>query len=450
MRLLYSIAKDTRLILSLFKTHAVVLLLIITSYLATYILNVFLANLLDPAGYGTISVVFQLLAFFSPFALLGTELSVLRFLPEYIQQERYDYVAGFVRWSLKTFVMTSITILLLGGSLVCFLSILSDLHLIGFDKYNIVIYAFWLIPLFAFVVYLTNVFQALRRYFLSASFGGFGLTLLIILVTTLLIAFFDNTWIGNYEKRFSILLCIGIASILVIIGQCLMIRRFLPENFFSIKPKYHAHKWLRNSYEMMSSTIVFASLSAIDIMMLSFLGKNGEQVGHFAALFVITSSVVIFSTAVDTIINPLIAPSMKEKDGHTHLQSILHILNIFKVIPTVLLSLVIILFGRELLAHFGPGFTEAYPALQVMLVGFVIGQFLNSSGPLLLYSGHQNLSFKISLIQLLSILVLDCIFIPLFQLDGAVWILSLSIIGSSIVRTFYCHCYVKIKVFFLY
>ena len=450
MKILNYLAKDTRLILNLFKTHSTVLILIICSYFATYGLNVFLARTLDPVGYGEISVVFQLLAFFSPFVLVGTELSILRFFPQYIEEKEYSLMAGFIRWSLKTFLLTSLVILIVGSILVCYSSILTDLKVMKIDKFSIFLYAFWLIPLFAFVVFLTNVLQSLKRYFLSASFGGFGLTLLIILVTTLLIAFFDSTWIGIYQKRFSILLCIGIACIIVALAQIRMLKKHLPPKFFKIIPKYNKKEWLVNSYQMMSSTIVFASLSAIDIMMLQILGKTESQVGHFAAIFVITSSVVVFSTAVDTIINPLIAPSLKEEGSKSHLQAILHILNLFKVVPTIILSIIIIIFGVDLLEHFGKGFSDAYPALLVMLFGFVVGQFLNSSGPLLLYSGHQALSFKISLVQLLSILILDCIFIPLFQLNGAVWVLSISIVLSSIVRTLYCHRNIGIRVFFFY
>lgn len=280
MKFIHYLLKDTKLIFSLFKTHSVVLGIIIVSYFASYGMNLFLSHLLKPSDYGTVSVVFQLLVFFAPFALVGTELSILRYIPKYLQEGKYDYAAGFIRWAFQTFCRTSLAILLLGSTLLTVSFILGDFHVKAIEKYSLIFDSFWIVPLFAFVTLQTSFLQALKRYFLSASFGGFTLTIAIVLVTMALIAFFDNTWIGNYQKRFSLILCIGIACLIVIVAQSFMIRRHLPKELFQATPRYQQKVWLKTSYQMMSSTIVFASLSAIDIMMLSFLGKDQAQAGN--------------------------------------------------------------------------------------------------------------------------------------------------------------------------
>ena len=444
-----SFFSNTKLIANLFKPHSIVLVLIIFSYFAAYGLNVFLANTLGVDVYGQISLVMQILVFSTPFALLGTELSAMRFIPQYVENKQYNLISGFGRWSVQVFGWASMIILFVGAILLSYSMILDDLNILIFDKFHVIVYSFWLIPIFAFMVLQTSVLQALRNYYLASSFGGFALSVAIVMVASFLIAWLDNTWIGAYEKRFSMLICIGLASAIIIIAQYFAIRRNLPENIYTIKPKYNIKEWLKNSYQMMSSTIVFGALSAIDIMMIEFLSPVKTDVAYFAAIIVIVSSVVVFSAAVDMIVNPLISPAF-EKKKMSHLQSILHIMNLFKMVPTTLISIAIVIWGKELLEHFGHGFSEAYPSLMVVLFGFVVGQCLTSSGPLLLYSGNQLLSFKISVAQLGAIILLDCALIPFWHLQGAVWSLSLSIIISSLIRTIYCHHRLNLRVFFFY
>jgi O-antigen/teichoic acid export membrane protein len=440
-------AKDIRKIFYLLKSHIIVLLIIILSYAATYGLNLYLAKILTPQDYGDIAVVLQVLVFAVPFALLGTELSMIRYLPKYISEENHSKISGFLRWTLRIYILTSVGILLLGSVLSITLYFIAREGVSALDKYHTVVHAYWLIPLFALVMLLSQLLQALKRFYLSATFSGFAFYLFVIGSIALFFSLFESTWIGNYRAKFSILLCIGIASLIIIAFQFYSLFRLIPKPYIKVKPTYSHKVWLKSSFEMMFSTVIFAGLMAIDIFMLEILGANEAEVAHFAAIVVIASSMAVFSSAVDMLVNPIISPCI-EQENRSHLQSILHIMNSFKVIPALLISLLVIIFGKNLLGHFGKDFVSAYPSLLIMLLGFFWGLCFSSAGPLLLYSGHQKLSVKISVSQLLFIIVFDCIFIPIYQIEGAVTVLTVSIILSSMIRTFFAKKYLKIHTFY--
>ncbi|GAB4190134.1 MAG: hypothetical protein Tsb0015_11100 [Simkaniaceae bacterium] len=441
--------QDTIAFAKLLRKHSFVLLLIITSYLATFGLNVYLARLLKPKEYGDISVIFQLLVFFAPFALLGTEISLLRFIPKYLRKKEYGKISGFLRWNAKIFLYMSLGILLCGVAINIISYYLDKHNIHSLDQYHLIFFSYWLIPLYALLVLTANFLQSIRSYYLSATFNGFLVSFFIIAAILLFLPYFENTWIGSYQRKYSIVLCIGISYLIICIAELFTLLKKLPKEVFQADPSYEKRKWFRSSTHMMLSTVIFAGLSAVDIVMLDILAKNEAIVGQFAAIFTISSSLMVFSTAVDMIVNPIISPSIAHEDTK-HLQITLHLMNVFKSIPIFFLFILLLIFGKDLLEHFGKGFAEGYPSLIIMVLGFVWGICFNSSGPLLLYSHHERLNFFISFGQLLFIILMDIPMIRLLGLMGAVIVLSLSIVLSSILRTYFCHRFLGIKVFFYY
>ena len=441
------LTKDVKLISSILKDHTVILVIIILSYIATYVLNLYLANILKPRLYGDIAIVFQLLLFSMPFALLGTEMSMMHYLPKYFEEKAYPLASGFLRWNLRLFIWTTIAVLGLGFVGAIIATIFDALGHHSFDEYHIVIFSFWLVPLYALIVLLATVLQSLHKTYLSAIFRGFAVTFLILLNIALFLRIFESTWIGDYRRPESIVLCMAIAYVLIIIAQIFIVYRKLPKEVFTAKPHYQNKRWTLHSVEMLGSAIGYTALGAIQIMMLEFFHVSEDAVGYFAAILVIASSLMVFGLAVDTLVNPLISAIIHK--NKTHLQSIIDIVNIFKLAPAILLFIVIIIFGHSLLRHFGKSFVEVYPDLLVLTLGYFAGVCFNSAMPLLLYSDHHMINFKISLAQLAFILIVGSILIPLMGISGAAWSLSLTIILAGCIRTYYVHKFLDIKVLFV-
>ena len=431
----------------LVKKHAIVVVLAVLSYVATYGLNFYLAKMLEPADYGNIAVVLQILAFSVPVVLMGSEIALVRYIPRYEAEGKYELISGFLIWMRRIFIRVSVGIVLIGTILMIILAIFGrgDSHWL--ERFHIVLYAYWVIPLFAGAKLLSQIFQVIRRPYLSTAFAGVALTLLILGMIGVFTPLFESSWVGNYRTTFSVLLCIGIACVLTIALELFLLKKCMPAKFYKAKPEFHAKHWSNTAFAMMSSTVAFGALTAIDIIMLEILGKNEAQVAHFAAISVIATALGVFASAVGVLVNPMISPCI-ESDNHKHLQSVLHVMNFFKSAPGLIIAVLAVVFGKDLLHHFGPDYVDAYPALVMMTIGFFVGLCFSSSGPLLIYSHHHRLNMQISIGQLAFIVLMDLIFIPDYGLDGAVGVLIASIGVSVVLRAYFARKYLKIHSFY--
>lgn len=439
--------KDLREIVDLFKSHLLAVAVVILSYAGTYALNLYLAKILEPKAYGDIAVVLQFLVFVVPFALLGTEVAMVRFIPQYIEAKEYGKIAGFFRWSTKIYLYASLIIVILGSLFSLLLWVLTKENVQVVEKYHIIVHSYWLIPLIALIVLLSKILLSMQRFYLSAFLRGFTFSLFVIGIIALLMGFFEHTWLGLYSAKFSVLLCVGIACLIIIGLQLYALFKVMPKKYLHAKPIYQKRRWYKSSFEMLTGTIVYVGINTVNLFMVEIFAKNEEHVAHYAAILVIAGLVYLFSSAVDLLVNPIISPCV-ENNNKSHLQSIIHIMNLFKVIPGLIMSIIIILFGNDFLLYFGKGYAGAYGPLLIMLLGFFLGMCLSSSGSLLLYSGHQKMNIIISSAQLLFLIIGGSIFIPFFGITGAVWVLTLSIVLSAIVRCLAVRKYLEIHSFY--
>jgi len=71
------------------------------SYLAIYLLNLFLANHLSEALYGDFSVGLKASIFASTFILLGTNVSNNKFFQEYRHEPNHDKLHTYLKWNFS-------------------------------------------------------------------------------------------------------------------------------------------------------------------------------------------------------------------------------------------------------------------------------------------------------------------------------------------------------------
>lgn len=447
MGIKHYLTKDFQKLLKLLKSHLTILSIIIFSYITSYFMNVFLSKILSPRDYGNIAVVMQILTFSIPFALLGTELSIVYYLPKYIAEKNYSKTSGYLRWTMQVYLYASLIVFIL-GTLIALLTFFGQDGSIGLkEQYHIAIYSYWLIPLFALLILLSQLLQAIRHIYLSTSLSGFAFCLAVIGFTVLFLFGLKSRWLHSYSKQLIVLLSIGAACLMIIAVQIYSIKKVLPAKLFTAVPSYSRKKWTKHSFEMMSNAVVLSALSAIDIFMIEIFGKNELQVAYFAAILVITTSINVFGSAVNVFITPLISPYISQ-GNHDHLQSILHITNLFKLLPSFLITLLIFFFGKNLLGHFGEIFKASYPSLIIMGIGFFINLCLSASGLLLIYSGHQKINMVLSLCELLAIIILDYFFIPLYGIIGATLVLSITLVVAALIRCYFANKYLRIRTFY--
>lgn len=214
---------------ALFRKNFIILSITLCSYLANYGFNVYLASITTPQYYGNIVLVLQLLTFFVPVALFGSELSMVRYISKYLATEDLGRASGFLRWSIKVFIITSVIILLLGFSVVFGYEFLKDKGIFK-ASLHILLYSFWLIPLYASITYQSTFLQVLKHYYMSSIFQGVGLFILMILSIFFLAPIFAKIIPGDIAGL-NLILCIGIAYLVMNFVQITFLRIFYPQIF---------------------------------------------------------------------------------------------------------------------------------------------------------------------------------------------------------------------------
>ncbi len=435
---------------SLFRDNIVLLCIVLFAYVSNAVFNLIMSNMLEPMDYGDISVVLQLLVFLAPFALLGTELSIVKYFPKYLAQNEYGKMHGFIRWSYEVIFGIAFFIFLV-SSFVVFVSMIVSSKGTAFERWHIAVYSIWLVPIYAINNMLALVLQSLKKYYHSAVFNGItsiGITLLINILLFVFWQVFAGSWFGRDQLRFTVVFIIAFGFTISALYQLQLCKRFLPQEVWDTEPVRDQDEWRDTSWKMLISTAIFAGLMSIDIVLIELLSFNEKDVAFFAAISVICGSIYLFGTAIDMIVNPQIA-LLIERNDIQKLQSLLNKMNLFKVIPAACFLVGILLFGKDILHFFGKSFSGATLSLDILAISFFIGLCFNSAGALLVYTKYQILNFWLSVAQIIYIFLGDVIFIPFFGLPGAIGVLGSSIILSVFIRTFFVRKYLNIRSFYI-
>lgn len=445
----HSIEEDNKVFGKLFYENSYLLFLVVGAYFGSYFLNLILANMLQPVDYGDISLVLSVFAFCTPFALMGTEVSVVHFLPKYLSDRDFAHAHGFLRWSFEL-VFALATFIFLISSFVVFLSMIIASKEVGFERWHIYVYSIWLIPIFSINIMFASLFQALKHSYLSTSFNGLGgivITTLCALAMSIFWYSYSGEWFGRDQLRFTVILILATIFALTALIQYVIGRRFVPKEVWNSEPLMRRPEWMAMSYKMLISGLIFTALLSIDIVMIRLLSKNQADVGHFASIMVIAQAMYVFGGAVNLVVGPLVNEYASRNDK-THLQHVVSLMNIYKLVPGTLFFLVTIFFGSDLLALFGKGFPKAYEALVILGVGVFIGLLFNAAGTLMVYSKHQVLNFYLSVSQLLFIIIGDILIIPTYGLVGAAYVFTTALLLSSLARAYFVRKELGIRVFF--
>ena len=442
--------KDTTVMGKLFYENIFLLLLVIAAYFASYSLNLILANMLEPVDYGDISLVLSVFMFCTPVILLGTEVSVVHYLPKYLSEKDFSHAHGFLRWSFElVFAIASLVFLV--SSFVVFLSMIIASKEVGFERWHIYVYSIWLIPIFGINIQFASLFQALKHSYLSTSFNGLNgivITALACMSMSIFWYSYSGEWFGRDQLRFSVILIFATVFAVCALIQYLIGRRFVPKEVWDSEPLMRRPEWFSMSYKMLISGLIFTALMAIDIVMIRLLSKNQTDVGYFASIMVIAQAMYVFGGAVNMVVGPLVNEYASSND-RSHLQTVVNWMNFYKMIPGTLFFFIALIFGKDLLALFGKGFPAAYESLVVLSIGVYVGLAFNAAGTLMVYSKHQMLNFFISLSQLVMIIVGDILVIPTFGLFGACVVFSSAILISSLARAFFVRKEMGIRVLFI-
>lgn len=397
---------------TLIKQSSISLLIILLSFGLNYAISVILARQLGPTIYGEYAVIISTIQFFSLFILLGADLAITRFLPEYLAAADWNMARGYLQRHFKMIATISVIVLLLGIGIAIAVNFFRDTFFIEKETYlHPVISYIWLIPIFALALFFSKLLRATDHYLLSLIPFTLAFPLLFIAGLTLYIKYY------SFATIHQVVFILLFAMLLQLLGQVVAIYFTLPQEIRHVPPKYENKTWINVGIKLMFSGLISIYIYSIGLILLNLLDPEKADVGVFSAILTICSSMWLAFQAVMLIIAQHISPAAKHNDKKTLRQYIKMGTSII-TFTNILLMILFIAFGKVILNHFGPHFEIGYASLLIVAGGMVLTSCFCLGLPVLQYSGNQDILIKIVIQAVILLLCASIALIKYFGLMG--------------------------------
>lgn len=399
--------------------------------------NFIIAKYYGSEVMGVISILFSIMGISSIFSLIGTNVSILRFVPPLVKQNNYTEIVNVIK---KIFLIVFFSGLI--SSLVVYSSsefIATHLFQKSFLGTFIALISFFIFSQAIGNISLSTI-RALNKIksFLILQFLPSLVNLIVLVCVTFL---FFNQYNPLYSQLF--------AQFLTTVISFIIILKFLA------KYKYTGINIGETSYReiisvsspMFLTAIMQSVITQTDIFMLGSLA-NVSDVGVYS----IVMKLALLSSFIITSLNTFMAPKFSELFYNNELDELKNLAQkstklIFYV--TLPITIIMVVFGNYLLSIFGDEFIGGYYALLLLSIGQLINAASGSIGYLLNMTGHQKQFNKIVLLGALINIIVNYLLIPLYGINGAAFASMLSVIFWNIMASVYSKRYLGFYMFYV-
>ena len=388
------------------------------------IINLVIAKYYGADVLGAVALVLSLLSIATMISLFGTDVSILRFIPPLLKKGEQGKVFHIVRKS-----MTMIGVLSLGASLLIFLFapvLAQDI----FGKTE-------LMPLIALAAFFVS-FRVLGNFSLSAIRALKNIRLYLTL--QFLPAIINLTLLGGltyfFYARYNPVYSLLASQTFVALLSVWYLHRFVkkhPRHSPGGKGSYR--EIFSVSYPMFLTASIQMVVLQTDTLILSSMSSM-ENVGVYS----VVTKLALLSSFVITSINTIVAPKFSELYYTEDIDALRKIakksskLIFFSTLP---ISMMLVVFGTELLSMFGDVFTAGTLALIMLTIGQLVNAMAGSVGYLLNMTGHQKTLNKIVMLGGVCNVVLNLLLIPSYGINGAAFASMFSMVLWNLIASYY-------------
>jgi O-antigen/teichoic acid export membrane protein len=396
---------------------------LLVSYIVNYFLNAFLAKNLGFTTYGDIAVAIRVLLVLAPIILLGTNVSLKKYMSFYYNTGQTKMASFYLKWNLKviraSFAITFIIILLSSIALIT----LDALNIKELHEYHLAIYIIWVAPFMATSLLLAGILLSRRKYHAS-SIPRYLLQYIILFIL------FAAFVVLNVEIDNPSIVLIFLMTFLVIIAIQLALIAIYKIPFFKLLFKFnrkekhkrtHHEVWRSVAFHCFLNSIMFILIGAIDLIIVEVFSPHEKDAGLYAAILIIVSSFRVISEGFRIFLVPHIN-DFNMGDDRGKFQKLLTKCNLLYVGLLFLIAALILEFSSPLLSHFGPAYLIDTTPLIILTLGYSISGLFIFSGPMLAYLGHEKKLAFISMMGLICLLVFGSVATHFYGVTGIAYV----------------------------
>jgi O-antigen/teichoic acid export membrane protein len=399
--------KDLRMILTkrLSRGGATTFLINAIGMGLSMVMQIVLARLLGAIGYGIFAFVTTIMTFMLFATKLGFDTLIVRYVPVYQVNEKWDLIKGLIRRTNQFGLVLSILAGIVG---LVFLG--WNYQQIDAEQFTAYLAGFFSLPFLTLAILRQSTLQAFKDVLFAQLPEKIVRPIMTIILVTVIAAFGWKVSAGN------VMICYGLSIFIsYILGAIVLMKRVGPLTT-GVTPCYETKNWFRLSISLMVNAGMYLILGQLNILVIGIL--HGEtEAGVFSAAVRLGALVTFMLTAVNMTASPLISESYAKSD----LKAMQHICMVTGRIGFVFAALIFALFlvcGRWLLGLFGPEFTVAYPALLLISLGQLFNAYCGLNGTVATMTGRERAQTKILIVAAAINVFLNLLLIPLFGITG--------------------------------
>lgn len=379
----------------------------IVSALLAFVSQILLARWMGAFEFGVFSYSWVWVLVLGSLVSIGFATSVIRFLPEYREQGRWDLFHGFLRAG-------RVIVILLGA-------VIAALTVLFIEDWHGLLEPVYVVPLSIALLSLPAYGLTDFQDGVGRAQGWIDLALIppYIVRPLLLFAFIGIFyWAARPPDAATAALALVLACWVTAIVQFLALRRRLKQAAPKAPSGLALKTWIRTSLPLFMIDGFTLFILNLDVLLLEYLRLPPDRIGiYFAALKTI-SLIAFVHFSISAVAMPRFA-ALHARGEIQELSTFLARMQAWSFWPSLLGAAVLLVLGKPLLWLFGPDFMAAYPVMFILAVGLLIRAYAGPAQNLLAVSGHQDKAAMILFATLLLNGGLGLALIPPWGIEGA-------------------------------
>ncbi|MBT8401328.1 MAG: oligosaccharide flippase family protein [Rhodothermia bacterium] len=385
---------------------AVVFGIQIVSFVLRYVSQVLFARWLGVEEYGIFVFCIASATLLAIPSALGYPSMVLRFIPEYLQLGKPDYVKGVIRAGL---VIPTLVGVVLAAAVAVWLMAAGSA--IVDAKFQALTVGVWLVPFLVLMSLLLQSSRGLSRMVLAYAPSFVGRHALLLAIAA--VAVFVGASLDAIRLLYFSLATLAIVSL----SHAVLMWRATPNPVRSVRPAYDLRRWNGVALPLLLVAGFNVILDQTDVILLGLFRDVGEVGIYNAGL---KTSVLV--TFVLTGVNAVAAPRISElwvKEDLGGLQRLITSVARLSFWPSLLIAILLGLLATPILSLFGSEFVVGKVAMLILIVGRLVNAGAGAVGYIMNLTGHQRISARVFAWAALMNVVLNVMLIPKFGMVGA-------------------------------
>ncbi|MBP7270173.1 MAG: polysaccharide biosynthesis C-terminal domain-containing protein [Bacteroidia bacterium] len=384
-----------------------------------YLLQVLLARLMGPKGFGDFTVIQAWLNVLLVVSIFGFDTAALRFLPSLFKSKSFQKAQGFLKFSFRF-----ITIMAIVCAVIAFIFLLTTAKKSSVSFAEGFFWSLFLLPILAFIYQGSAVLRSLQRTNLA-----------MVPVYLMLPVFLGIASLLHYYKYgrltadavFALYILCGI---LVSIVLNRWLNRYVHRRLDQAEPEFERKTWMPVAASFLVATLLNLALKQADVLYVGHL-LNHTKAGYYGAAARMASLVALGLSAADFVYMPRIA-ALFQQEKKRALQEMLRQASRQILLISVPVILLLAIAGKMLLGWFGDSFRDAYLPLVILLAGQAVNAATGMVGGVLSMTGHHRIFVLFNLVAFLVQLTLSWLLIPSFGITGAAIATSTALIALNL------------------